>query len=140
MAKLGEYQNPAIMQSMPLEAVAPSASNRTSIESAVPFILLWADLCHTVPSGCPMEKVFLLCYCTRKRENWQGKNPKASINLQLKTSSSSLSQASGAVEQDSCLSVLSRYISSSAQLELFSSSRRNSVPLPRLCSCQICLY
>jgi len=76
----------------------------------------------------------------QEKGEWAGEEPKAQHKLRINCPSFSLSQARGAVEQDSCLSVFSRYVSSSAQLELFSSLWRNSVPLPRLCSCQILLY
>lgn len=72
-----------------------SANSRTWIKSAVPLSYIGL-ICVTPACWLSHAHILLLCYCARKRENEQGNNPKYSINLQLKASPSSLSQASRA--------------------------------------------
>lgn len=98
--ELGEYENAAIMHSMPLTVSLslPTAGPRSNLQCHCPTLgwlvsaaTCWLSHGHT----------FFSCYCTRKRENEQGKKYciKYHINLQLKASSSSLSQASRAVSR-----------------------------------------
>lgn len=96
LSELGEYQNPAIMHSMPLAVI--SLCQQQDPDPTCSTIILDRAVCVTPTCWLPHGHIFS-CYCTRKNENGQRKNPKYHMSLHLTASSSSLSQASRAVSR-----------------------------------------